>query len=133
MVKAQRIWFLPGFVRRWLLRWVLSSAAVRRKLVGTFQISSLQAYEIEAAMTPITAAPLLMLGRCRERAVVRDGKIEVRATIWAVIHGDHRLLNGATANAFKVALQTLLDQPELLLVPTTTASEDEPSAAVKQT
>jgi 2-oxoacid dehydrogenases acyltransferase (catalytic domain) len=115
MRRTELLRFVPSFLRRLFLRWALSQPRVRRKLVGTFQISSLEAYEIEAAMTPVAAAPLLMLGRCRERPVVRDGKVEIRPIVWAVLHGDHRVVNGATAGAFRKQLQAILDHPGALL------------------
>jgi 2-oxoacid dehydrogenases acyltransferase (catalytic domain) len=114
MRRTEILRFVPSFLRRLFIRWALSPR-VRRKLVGTFQISSLETYQIEAAMTPVAAAPLLMLGRCRERPVVREGKVVVRPIVWAVLHGDHRVMNGATASAFRERLQAILDQPEALL------------------
>lgn len=114
----ERAWLsrlVPGPLRRAALRATLSSPSVRRRLVGTFQVSSLDAFDIEAAFTPVAAAPLLMLGRAKERAVVRGGAVEVRPIVWAVIHADHRILNGATGGAFRKRLQELLDRPDALL------------------
>lgn len=108
---------LPGPLRRALLRSAFASARIRRKLVGTFQVSSMDVFGIELGTSPVAGAPLLILGCTQERPVARDGAVEVRARAWASVQADHRVLDAAALGTFKQLLQAQLDRPEALLAP----------------
>jgi pyruvate/2-oxoglutarate dehydrogenase complex dihydrolipoamide acyltransferase (E2) component len=115
-MERARAWrLIPGPLRRLGLRLVLGSAEVRRRLVGTFQVSSLDAFSFDIAITPVAAAPLLMVGCTQPRPVAVGGVVGIRPRAWAALHADHRLLNGATGGRFKALLQDALDHPERLL------------------
>jgi pyruvate/2-oxoglutarate dehydrogenase complex dihydrolipoamide acyltransferase (E2) component len=107
--------WVPGPLRRLGLRVLLGSAAFRRRLVGTFQVSSLDTFDIDMSVTPVAAVPLLMVGCTQPRPVAVGGGVEVRPRSWMLLHADHRLLNGATGGRFKALLQAALDRPEQLL------------------
>jgi len=74
---------------------------------GTFTVTNLGAYGIDA-FTPIInpgQTAILGVGRIAERAVVREGKVEVRPTCVLSLTFDHRLVDGAPAAAFLNALK----------------------------
>jgi pyruvate dehydrogenase E2 component (dihydrolipoamide acetyltransferase) len=69
------------------------------KLAGLFQ-------------TPIVNHPevaILSLGRIAERPVVRDGEVVVRPTGYVALTFDHRVVDGARAAAFGLAVIALLE------------------------
>jgi pyruvate dehydrogenase E2 component (dihydrolipoamide acetyltransferase) len=72
------------------------------KLAGLFQ-------------TPIVNHPevaILSLGRVAERAVVRDGEVIVRPTGYVALTFDHRVVDGARAAAFGLAVIERLEKGE---------------------
>ena len=71
------------------------------KLAGLFQ-------------TPIVNHPevaILSLGRIAERPVVRDGEIVVRPVGYVALTFDHRVVDGARAAEFGLAVLRRLEQP----------------------
>ncbi len=85
---------------------------------GTFTITNLGTYGVEA-FTPIINYPecaILGVGRIADRAVVRDGEIVVRPTMWLSLTFDHRIVDGAPAAQFLARVQDLLESPYLLFV-----------------
>jgi len=71
------------------------------KLAGLFQ-------------TPIVNHPevaILSLGRIADRAVVRDGKVVVRPVGYVALTFDHRVVDGARAADFGLAVIRRLEQP----------------------
>jgi pyruvate/2-oxoglutarate dehydrogenase complex dihydrolipoamide acyltransferase (E2) component len=126
----ERAWMtrlVPGPLRRLLLRSAFASPGFRRKLVGTFQVSSVGTFGVEIALTPVAAAPLLMLGRTQERAVVRDGSVVVRPRAWISVQADHRVLDAASMGSFLTLLQASLDRPQDLLE----RPSDQPALSVR--
>jgi pyruvate dehydrogenase E2 component (dihydrolipoamide acetyltransferase) len=76
---------------------------------GTFTISNLGAFGADS-FTPIVNPPqcaILGVGRIVEKAVVVDGEVRVRPTMWLSLTFDHRLVDGAPAARF---LQALADR-----------------------
>jgi pyruvate dehydrogenase E2 component (dihydrolipoamide acetyltransferase) len=71
------------------------------------------------AATPIINPPeaaILAVMRAADRAVVRDGRVEVRHQLPLVLSFDHRLIDGADAAAFVGRIVELLGDPERLLL-----------------
>jgi pyruvate/2-oxoglutarate dehydrogenase complex dihydrolipoamide acyltransferase (E2) component len=56
------------------------------------------------------------VGRIAERAVVRDGQIVARPTMWLSLTFDHRIVDGAPAARFLMRVRQLLESPYLLFV-----------------
>jgi pyruvate dehydrogenase E2 component (dihydrolipoamide acetyltransferase) len=84
---------------------------------GTFTISNLGAYRIDG-FTPIINPPetaILGVGRITDKAVVVDGKIEVRTMCALSLSFDHRVVDGVPAAAFFARLAELLERPYALL------------------
>lgn len=85
---------------------------------GTFTISNMGMLGVEA-FTPIINWPecaILGVGRIAERAVVREGQIVVRPTMWLSLTFDHRIVDGAPAARFLSRVRQLLESPYLLFV-----------------
>jgi pyruvate dehydrogenase E2 component (dihydrolipoamide acetyltransferase) len=84
---------------------------------GTFTITSLGTYEIDA-FTPIINLPeaaILGVGRIQPKAVVRDGEIVARQMWTLSLVFDHRLVDGAPAARFLQRIKQLVENPFLLL------------------
>jgi pyruvate dehydrogenase E2 component (dihydrolipoamide acetyltransferase) len=84
---------------------------------GTFSITNLGGYRIDG-FTPIINPPqtaILGVGRIADKAVVVDGKVEVRTTCTLSLSFDHRVVDGAPAAAFLSRLAELLERPYALL------------------
>jgi pyruvate dehydrogenase E2 component (dihydrolipoamide acetyltransferase) len=85
---------------------------------GTFSISNLGTFGVET-FTPIINWPecaILGVGRIADRAVVREGQIVSRPTLWLSLTFDHRLVDGAPAAQFLGRVRQLLENPYLLFV-----------------
>ena len=105
-------WIIPfGWLRRWIVRRVLSSFRIRRQLSGTFQISCL-AVDAVVPMVLSTAAGL-GVGRVRDRVVAVDGQVVVRpmATLACMI--DHKVWDGVRAMVMANAVKKILEEGEL--------------------
>ena len=82
---------------------------------GTFTITNLGAYEIDA-FTPLINPPesaILGVGRIHEKPVVVDGQIAVREMMSLSISFDHRLVDGAPAARFLQRVKQFIEQPFL--------------------
>jgi pyruvate dehydrogenase E2 component (dihydrolipoamide acetyltransferase) len=76
---------------------------------GTFTISNLGSVGADS-FTPIVNPPqcaILGVGRIVEKAIVVEGEVRVRPTMWLSLTFDHRLVDGAPAARF---LQALADR-----------------------
>ena len=85
---------------------------------GTFTVSNMGMLGVEV-FTPIINWPecaILGVGRIADRAVVRDGVVVVRPTLWLSLSFDHRIVDGAPAAAFLSRIKDLLESPYLLFV-----------------
>jgi len=84
---------------------------------GTFTITSLALYDIDA-FTPIVnpgQTAILGLGRTRDAAVFEGERIARRTVITLSLTFDHRVVDGAPAAQFLRRLRQLLERPWLLL------------------
>ena len=84
---------------------------------GTFTISNLGMFGIEqfiAVLNPPQAA-ILAVGATEERAVVRDGQVEVRPMLTLTLTCDHRAIDGADGADFLRTVKELLEEPALAL------------------
>jgi len=85
---------------------------------GTFSISNGGVYG-SLLSTPIINPPqagILGLHKTEERAVVIDGKIEVRPMMYVALSYDHRIIDGKEAVSFVVKIKELIENPEKLLL-----------------
>lgn len=85
---------------------------------ATFTVSNLGMLgvaDFTAVINPPQAA-ILAVGALEQRAVVRDAKLEVRATMRVTLTADHRIVYGADAARFLASIRTSLEQPLGLLL-----------------
>ena len=86
---------------------------------GTITVSNLGSYGIEqfcAIVNPPQAA-ILAVGAIVKKAVVNDrDEIEIGHRMSITLSGDHRVVDGAVAAEYMVALRKLLESPALLLL-----------------
>jgi pyruvate dehydrogenase E2 component (dihydrolipoamide acetyltransferase) len=85
---------------------------------GTFTVTNMGMMDIDV-FTPIINLPecaILGVGRIADRAVVRDGAVVVRPTMWLSLTFDHRIIDGAPAAQFLNRVKTLLENSYLLFV-----------------
>jgi pyruvate dehydrogenase E2 component (dihydrolipoamide acetyltransferase) len=85
---------------------------------GATVVSNLGMYGIEefAAVINPPHATILAVGAGEERAVVRDGKIEVATQMKATLSTDHRAVDGALGAELIGAFKTLIEHPVLMVV-----------------
>lgn len=85
---------------------------------GTFSISNGGVYG-SLLSTPIINPPqsgILGLHKTEERAVVIDGKIEIRPMMYIALSYDHRIIDGKEGVSFLVKIKELIENPEKLLL-----------------
>ena len=85
---------------------------------GTFTISNGGIYG-SMMSTPILNAPqsgILGMHAIKDRAVVIDGKIEIRPIMYLALSYDHRVVDGAGAVTFLVKVKEAIEDPQRLLL-----------------
>lgn len=85
---------------------------------GTFTISNGGTYG-SLLSTPIINPPqsaILGMHKTEERAVVVDGKIEIRPMMYVALSYDHRIIDGKDAVTFLVRIKEYIEDPERLLL-----------------
>lgn len=85
---------------------------------GTFTVSNMGMLDLEsftAVINPPQAA-ILAVGAIKPRAVVRDGTVVARHTMFVTVSCDHRIIDGVMAGRFLEELKTLLENPIGLVV-----------------
>lgn len=85
---------------------------------GTFTISNGGVYG-SLMSTPILNPPqsgILGMHKIEERAVVINGKIEVRPMMYVALSYDHRVIDGKEAVTFLVKIKEGVEDPERLLI-----------------
>ena len=85
---------------------------------GTFSITNGGVFG-SLLSTPILNAPqsaILGLHKIEERAVVINGKIEVRSMMYVALSYDHRIIDGKEAVSFLVKIKEGVEDPERLLI-----------------
>jgi pyruvate dehydrogenase E2 component (dihydrolipoamide acetyltransferase) len=85
---------------------------------GTFAVSNLGMFgirEFTAVINPPHAA-IMAVGAGEERAVVKDGKIEVATIMTVTMSCDHRVVDGATGARFLQAFKGFIEEPASMLL-----------------
>jgi pyruvate dehydrogenase E2 component (dihydrolipoamide acetyltransferase) len=84
---------------------------------GTFTITNLGMYEVDA-FTPVINLPelaILGVGRIAPKIVPYDGKPEIRQMLTLSLVFDHRLVDGAPAARFLQYIKHIIEEPYLLI------------------
>lgn len=85
---------------------------------GTFTITNGGVFG-SLMSTPIINIPqsaILGMHKIQDRAMVIDGKVEVRPMMYLALSYDHRIIDGRESVSFLVRVKELLENPELLLM-----------------
>jgi len=85
---------------------------------GTFTITNGGVFG-SLLSTPIINEPqsaILGMHATKERAVVIDGKIEIRPMMYLALSYDHRIIDGSTSVTFLVKVKELLEDPMKLMM-----------------
>jgi acyl transferase domain-containing protein/acyl carrier protein len=115
LVNLRRIgWMTPfGFFRRFVIGLLQKSFWFRRRLVGTFQVTSVPTVD---SVIPLQfyAGSILSSGRVQATAVAIDGRIEVRPMLTLTICSDHATVDASRAAAILHEIAQLLEGHELV-------------------
>ena len=90
------------------------SLTVEELTMGTFTITNLGMFGVRS-FTPVVNPPecaILAVGILEERAVAKEGKVEVRNMITLSLTFDHRVMDGAGAARFLATLSELVCNPK---------------------
>jgi pyruvate dehydrogenase E2 component (dihydrolipoamide acetyltransferase) len=85
---------------------------------GSFSISNLGMYAIKdftAVINPPQSA-ILAVGAGEQRAIARDGKVEVATVMTVTMSCDHRVIDGATGARFLQAFKQYIEEPASMLL-----------------
>jgi pyruvate dehydrogenase E2 component (dihydrolipoamide acetyltransferase) len=85
---------------------------------GTFTITNLSMFEVDG-FTPILKPPetgILGIGRVKQKPAVYNGEIAIRAMMFLSLTFDHRVVDGAPANAFLETLARYIEHPILAMM-----------------
>jgi len=86
-------WIPVNFVRRQLVQFVTQRHFVKRRVIGTFQITSLNMEDVEMHVTNhLGTAMNLSTGAVVKRPVVIDNKVEIRPTLSTCWQADTRVI-----------------------------------------
>lgn len=101
---------MPWLFRRFLLFLGKRYPWVRLKYQGaTFGVSTLGKYGIKMLIPPCVQTSIFGVGEVEERAVVRNGRIEIRKMMTISLNFDHRVIDGAPAARFLQDVRTLME------------------------
>lgn len=101
---------MPWLFRRFILWLGLRFPTVRLRYMGaTFGLSSLGKFGAKALIPPCVSTSTFGVGTVEQRAVVVDGRIEIRPMMTLILNFDHRLIDGAPAARFLQDIQKLLE------------------------
>jgi pyruvate dehydrogenase E2 component (dihydrolipoamide acetyltransferase) len=85
---------------------------------GGFSVSNLGMYGIKN-FTSIINPPqscIIAVGAGEERAVVRDGKVEISTVMTVTMSADHRVVDGGTGAKFLATLKQFIEEPASMLL-----------------
>jgi pyruvate dehydrogenase E2 component (dihydrolipoamide acetyltransferase) len=100
------------WLRRMLIPLAYGSAKVRRRVVGSFQVTWIN--EEIAIYNRLSTSTIMTLGQVRERPVVIEGEVVPRKCAYICLSFDHRVLDGITPMKFVYEAIRLLEEPQLL-------------------
>jgi pyruvate dehydrogenase E2 component (dihydrolipoamide acetyltransferase) len=85
---------------------------------GGFSVSNLGMYGIKN-FTSIINPPqscIIAVGAGEERAIVKDGKIEIATVMTVTMSADHRVVDGGTGAKFLATLKQFIEEPASMLL-----------------
>ncbi len=101
---------MPWLFRKLILWLGTRIPSVRlRYLSATFGLSSLGKYGIKWLVPPSVCTSIFGVGSVDDRAVVRNGNVEIRPMLSLTYNFDHRLIDGAPAARFLDEIKNLME------------------------
>ncbi len=101
---------MPWLFRQFILWLGKRYPWVRLKYQGaTFGLSTLGKFGVRVLVPPCVTTSTFGVGEVEERAVVRDGKIEIRPMMTIALNFDHRVIDGAPAARFLQDVVSLME------------------------
>jgi pyruvate dehydrogenase E2 component (dihydrolipoamide acetyltransferase) len=108
----------PGWAWTVIAKAGIKQMIRKRAFLGILLLSS-AAFVVRAVQLYIAAnvpqAAILAVGTVAPKAVVKDGKVEVRQMMSITLSGDHRAIDGAVGAQYLKELKGLLEKPMRLL------------------
>ena len=103
-------WLVPGaYLRKTLVRFLLSRLWYRRRASGTFQVTVVPDVDLAVPFLFNTAAAL-GAGRVRDRVIALNGQAAVRHTLMLACCCDHKVWNGMDTARFLNAVKAELER-----------------------
>ena len=100
----------PWLIRQFILMMGRQFPAFRLKYQGaTFGLSTLGKYGAKVLIPPCVTTSIFGIGSVEDRAVVRDGEIQIRPMMTIVLNFDHRIIDGAPAARFLQDVRRLME------------------------
>jgi len=100
-----------GFVRRWILGFMMRRQRMIRRTVGTFQITNIGSLGLEGGLASAMITPLLVVGAIGDRVIPVEGRPAVRPMVRFVLQVDHKLAEGQIVASFVHGLKKILADP----------------------
>lgn len=101
---------MPWLLRRLILWLGTSHPFIRMRYMGaTFGFSTLGRFKLQAIIPPCVTTSTLGVGGVEDRAVVRNGQVQVRPMITMTLNFDHRLIDGGPAARFLEDVRLLME------------------------
>lgn len=92
-------YMLPGFVRRWLLQYIINNPFLTKQFMGTVVVTAVgMAGKINGWVIPVGIHPLCFaVGSIVKKPGVVEGRIEIREHLYMTVLVDHDIIDGAPA------------------------------------
>lgn len=101
---------MPWLFRRFILFLGRRYPAIRLKYMNaTFGLSTLGKFGVKMLVPPNVTTSTFGVGAVEPRAVVRDGKIEIRPMMTLALNFDHTVIDGAPAARFMADIRNLME------------------------
>jgi hypothetical protein len=101
---------MPWLFRRFILFMGKRYPAIRLKYMNaTFGLSTLGKFGVKMLVPPNVTTSTFGVGEVEQRAVVREGKVEIRPMMTLALNFDHTVIDGAPAARFMADVKNLLE------------------------
>ncbi len=108
--RQQKFSEMPWLIRRVFIWLAMRLPAFRQRYLGaTFGLSSLGKFGVKSLLGPPVCTVVFGVGAVEDRAVVRNGQIEIRPIMTLSLNFDHRLIDGAPAARFLADVRELME------------------------
>ena len=103
--------WVPGFLLRFVVGLLLGLQKFRRQLVGNFQVTIIERFNVDMAIIGTTCVSTMVVGLVKERALVEDGRVVVRPAAHFSLHFEHGICGAHATVAFLNEFERLIRNP----------------------